>query len=318
VPLYSVAASFGVFALVLGIGLIVLYFRLLKSARSYVTLGGNAPAPQRTSLGRSRLFVTAVTVVYFTVTLVAPIGALVFGSLLQYFTVPGVGQIKWTLDNFEFLTSYSLFWRYFVNTMILGAGSATFVAALALVIAWIDVRANSRVSRLLNGLAFMPLAVPGTISFLAFFLVSIGTPLFDTLIIMILAMTSAYLPFSVRLAWAAQLQLGAELEEASLVSGSGTVGSFARINLPLMRSAAINIWIWVFLHSTQNFAVGLILASGASALLATNIYGYYAAGTYTVAAAMLLVLVIFNVIFVSVTANRLEQTTFSRVGSQLN
>lgn len=304
-PDYSGAACFGVLALLVGLIMIGIYVRLVHQAGAYATVTGRDFQPARHRLGRWCWLAYAGFAVYGVIAVILPIGILVYASLLRYYTAPGMGTLQWTLGNFAFATNYGDFWQFFINTLIVAGCAALGSAALANVIAWLYVRRRSPLTWTLNILSFIPLAIPGAITSLAFFAASVGTPLYQSLIVMIAAYVSGYLPFSVRLAHSAQVQVGGELEDAARVAGARSHVSMLRINLPLVQNAFVNSALWVFIHAAKDFAVGLILAGGSTALVANVIYNNYSTGYFPLAAAMMLVLVAFSMIAVVLVRTRL-------------
>jgi iron(III) transport system permease protein len=150
----------------------------------------------------------------------------------------------------------------------------------------------------------MPLAIPGLISTLAFFLLFIGTPIYGTLLLLLLAFTARYLAYGTRLMHAAQLQIHRELEEASLMSGAGVIVTFVRINLRLLVSAFVNGWLWVLVHAAKDFSVALMLGSASSLLVGNVIYGAYTSGRFPQASAMMVSLVLFNLAVVLLVGRR--------------
>ena len=165
-------------------------------------------------------------------------------------------------------------------------------------IGWLVVRRPSRLTDLINVVAFMPLAIPGVISTLALFLMFLGTPLYGTLILLTLAFIARYLAFGTRLMHSAMLQLHQELEEASQASGAGSLQTFCRITLRLLTPAFLSGWLWVLVHAAKDFSVALLLASAGSALVANLIYESFIGGHFNESAAMLVVLITFNLILV--------------------
>jgi iron(III) transport system permease protein len=145
----------------------------------------------------------------------------------------------------------------------------------------------------------MPLAIPGIISSLALFLMFVGTPLHGTLAILVLAFLARFLAFGTRLMHSAMLQLHQELEEVSQTSGASNFQTFFRITLRLLTPAFINGWLWVLVHAAKDFSVALLLASAGSVVVANVIYESFVGGHFTSSAAMLVVLIVFNLIFVA-------------------
>jgi iron(III) transport system permease protein len=150
-------------------------------------------------------------------------------------------------------------------------------------------------TRAVNVLAFTPLAIPGVISGLAFFLLFIGTPLYGTLILLVLAFVSRFLAYGTRLMHSAQVQIHSELEEAAVTAGVSYVRTFFSINLRLLLPAFCNGWLWVLTHTARDFTTPLMVASASSLLASNLIFGRYADGKFPESAAMMVALVLFNV-----------------------
>src|SRR5260370_33231155 len=113
---------------------------------------------------------------------------------------------------------------------MVAVGAATLTMLLVSFLCWQVVRWPSRLTQAVNVLAFMPLAIPGVISGLAFFLLFIGTPLYGTLILLVLAFMSRFLAYGTRLMHSAQVQLHKELEEAQITAGAQNLRTFLSIN----------------------------------------------------------------------------------------
>jgi ABC-type Fe3+ transport system permease subunit len=60
----------------------------------------------------------------------------------------------------------------------------------------------------------------------------------------------------------------------------------------------MNGWLWVFIHAAKDFSVALMLASAGSVVVANVIYESFVGGHFNSSAAMLVVLIAFNLLFV--------------------
>src|SRR5260370_32879793 len=114
---------------------------------------------------------------------------------------------------------------------MVAVGAATLTMLLVSFLSWQVVRWPSRLTQAVNVLAFMPLAIPGVISGLAFFLLFIGTPLYGTLILVVLAFLSRFLAYGTRLMHSAQVQIHKELEEAAVTAGGPYLRAVCSIHL---------------------------------------------------------------------------------------
>lgn len=299
-PDYPVAAALGTLALGLGLVGIFVYSYLIRRASAYSVVSGKAYRPTQIKLGAWRWPALMFVGAYLMLKVVLPLGMLLYASFLRFYQPPqlDIGNLPWTLDHYRALADYRSFGQPFWNTIQVAVGAAILTMLLASLVSWLVVRHPSPWTRILNVMAFMPLAVPGVISTLAFFLIFIGTPLYGTLILMVLAFTSRYLAYGTRLMHAAQLQIHKELEEAAATSSVPPWRGFISINLPLLKPAVVNGFLWVLVHASRDFSVALLLATAGSLLTGNVIYGAFIGGRYPPAAAMIVALVAFNALVV--------------------
>lgn len=307
-PDYSLAAGYGVFTMIISLVLIAIYFRMLRTGASYVTVGERGSAHRESSLTRAgRWACGSFVTVYGLVGAFLPMAILVYASLLRVYASPGAGPLTLSWSNYSsILGSYSQFWHFFLNSVIVAAVAAVGAVALSLILTWARIRCPTRLASAAGVLSFLPLAISGTILSLALFVASLGTPLFQTLAIMAVAEGVMWIPYSMRLIQAGQLQIAAVLDEAVQVAGLSAWRAFRHVELPLLRGVLVDALLWIFVHAMKDFTVGLILASASGALVANIFYDAYQAGYFAQAAAMMTVLVVVNVAFVGVIRRRMR------------
>lgn len=296
---YGQPSALGMFGLTIGIIGIAIYMRLVRAASRYTVITGKAYRPRMIKLGRWRWVAFGFVMLFMLIKVVIPFGILIATSFQRFYQplVPGV-NIAWTMSNYESMLDWRFFGQYALNTAIVAVASATVTMLLVSFCAWQLVRWPSPLTRLVNVLAFMPLAIPGVITGLAFFLLFIGTPLYGTLILVTLAFTANYIAYGTRLMHSAQVQIHRELEEAALTGGVSYLRSFFLINLRLLIPAFMNGWLWIFVNSSRNFTIPLMVASAGALTVANVIFGRYSGGNFPIAAAMMVTLVTVNMLAV--------------------
>jgi len=289
-------AALGLLGLTLGMVGIALYLYFTRRASKYVVVTGKGYRPRIIKLGRWKFAALGAIAAYLVLQVVLPFGMLVATSFQRFYQplAPG-SSIVWTTNNYLSMLDYRFFGQYFVNTVLVAVGAATVTMLLVSFLSWQVVRWPSRLTQAVNVLAFMPLAIPGVISGLAFFLLFIGTPLYGTLILLVLAFMSRFLAYGTRLMHSAQIQIHAELEEAAVTAGVTYLRTFLSINLRLLLPAFFNGWLWVLTHTARDFTTPLMVASASSLLASNLIFGRYADGKFPESAAMMVALVVFNV-----------------------
>jgi iron(III) transport system permease protein len=298
---YGVPAAFGMLGLAMGIMGTILYLHLVRQSSNYAVITGKGYRPKLIPLGPWKYVAVGSILLFIAVKVILPFAVLVYASLLRFYVPPikeYAADLSWTLLNYRQLFDYRFFGGYFVNAVIVSVLAATLTMLLVSFIGWLAVRKPGRLTQMINTVAFMPLAIPGTISTLAIFLMFVGTPLHGTLILLTLAFLARYLAFGTRLMHSAMLQLHQELEEVSQTSGANNLQTFFRITLRLLLPAFLNGWLWVLVHAAKDFSVALLLASAGSVVVANIIYQAFVGGQFPGSAAMLVVLILFNLAFV--------------------
>jgi iron(III) transport system permease protein len=165
---------------------------------------------------------------------------------------------------------------------------------LAAVISWIVVRSRVPGRRLLDFLAFAPLATPSIVLGMAlvFLYLSLPVPIYGTLWILLIAFVTKYMPWATRNTNAALLQIHRELEEASEVSGASWLQTFRRVLAPLLVPAFISGFLYIFSHIIRDVSLAILLYSPKSNLFAIVIWELWQAGTIAQVGAISVILVV--------------------------
>jgi iron(III) transport system permease protein len=168
-----------------------------------------------------------------------------------------------SLQWYQFLVEDSMVVRGFVNTTILGTGTALVVVLVSVVVGWAVVRTRARWPAWLDLLAFLPIAIPGLVVGLSlmWLYLTLPLPVYGTMWILGIAFVTRFIPYGVRLAYAGFSQLHAELEEAAYVAGSGWAKAMWTISLPLLAPTLTVGAIYTILRSFRELGSSLLLAS---------------------------------------------------------
>lgn len=299
-PKYALASAVGVIGLVVGAGLMFVYFRVTRGApERFAVVTGKGYRARRWALGRWRFVAFSLIGLYVVFMIVLPAFALVWASLLPFWQLPSAQAFATlTLSNYTTLFGDPSAQRAYLNSLLLFVGAASGAMLLATLISWAVVRVKARGIEWLDVIAFLPLAIPSIVFALALLLLYLGTPLHGTLLVLIIAHTTRYLPFSVRSMSAAQLQIHRELEESASTSGAGTATVLGRIVLPLLMPSFVNGWLWVASHSMRDFAFPLMLTQGGT-VFATFLFFAWTQGLLGRASAAAVVLTLTTVAIVA-------------------
>jgi iron(III) transport system permease protein len=318
VPLYGQVSALAVFFLGVLAVLGWAYHRLTRHAQRFRTVTGKGFRPRLLRLGRWRWVAFGGVTIYFLLAVVAPLAILTWTSLMPYQT-----RVTWaaldliTLDNHVDFFANRRVLTATANSLIIALLSATIVALLSVALAWLVVRARAPGAKLLDGLAFAPMAMPGVMLGVAlvyvYLTVDFGFAIYGTIWIIAIAYVTHYLSFGTRLANGVMVQLHPELEEAGAASGASTWRVLRRITVPLIWPAVVGIWIWVVAHALRELSTALMLQGRENVVIPTLLWDYWSGGEPNRAAAVGVWLVIALVIFLSLwqafARGRLERST---------
>jgi iron(III) transport system permease protein len=288
IPEYGQSGAYAICLLFTVAILLLWYNRLSKHAHQYQTITGKGYRPRVIDLGRWRYLTAALLVLLFFLVTGLPLLILIFTSLQPFYDGVTAGALtRFTLDNYRELLAPGSFRDSIVNTLILGASTATFVVPFTALCAWLAVRRKPG-AWLLDQIATAPLVFPAIVMSVAFLYVFVNfpLPLYGTLLSVVIASSTRYMPYGMRYAYPGVLQIHVDLEDASKASGAREAGTFLRIVVPLLATALISSWLLIFLVSVQAVALPLMLVGPGTEIVAVTLFDLWQNGQATELASM--------------------------------
>jgi iron(III) transport system permease protein len=258
----------------LGAVLVVLMLVLLwlnsriRNSRALHRLGpGPARPPRPYELGRWRWPALAGCSAVVLIALVLPV------SVLVYWATEGIASGS---------TSLELVGALSANSLMTAAFAALAGGVCALVIALLAGRYPSVVSRTLERMGHAGYALPGIVVALAlvYFATRAAAPVYQTLTLLVFALTVHYLPLGIGPVSASLRQISPRVEEAARGLGRGPLEVFRTITAPLLRGGLAAGAALVFLHAIKELPATLILAPIGFETLATEIWNQTSFGFY--------------------------------------
>jgi iron(III) transport system permease protein len=145
----------------------------------------------------------ALVWLYVTVAVILPVLTLFWAALVNYLTID-LKQMAFDFRHFRYvLSTYPKTYIATQNSILLGTATASIVCALGLAIAWVIVRTRGFARIFLNQISMVPLALPSVVLAVGLLWTYVGfvlLPIYGTLIILLIAYVTHYLPFGVRAA----------------------------------------------------------------------------------------------------------------------
>jgi iron(III) transport system permease protein len=258
-------------------------FAVYARVRGARALHRSSPGTQRPTasvrLGRWRWPALAFCGAIVAVALVLPVGVLVYWS---------TKQLSSGLEVAALLTNAG-------HSLLAGAAAAGAAALAAIVVALLSVRYPGFVTRIVERVGYAGYVLPGIVVALAlvFFSTRVVLPLYQTLPLLVFALTIHYLPLAVTPIGTALLQVPPRLEEAARSLGRSPLAVLRTITTPLVLSGVLGGTALVFLHAVKELPATLLLAPIGFDTLATDVWRQTTVGFFEASAipALLLLLV---------------------------
>lgn len=282
VPVVHTASALGV-AMFAGMLLLIAGQRWLVGGRRYTTVTGQTQT-QVLALGRWRwpAFIGTFSVVVLVVAV--PVVLTFMGTFMKLFGF--FIEDPWTLEHWQAALRDRLLLRSTQNTLVLAFGTAIGGVVLHSLVAYLIVRTRFWGRGALDFVSWLPFTVPGillSLALLTMFLQPYFRPIYGSMFMLILAGLISGMPLAVQICKANLLQLGAELEEASEITGANWFQTYTKVVLPLIAPALVTIGLILFIGAARNVATVALLSNSATRPLSILQLDYITDGRLEVA-----------------------------------
>jgi iron(III) transport system permease protein len=306
---YNLAATFSMIYLFVAFGGLGIYFAATRAAEKYAVITGKGFRPFVIDLGGWRYVALAAALWLLTATLFLPLAVVLYASFLPWYAPPSAQTLGLlTLDNYRWLLTYESILEAFRNNLFVGLGSATIAVLLTAIVSWIALRTRVPGRKLLDALAFSPIAYPGVVFGLALIWVylTLPLPIYGTLWILVIGYVTKYMPICMRACSASLTQVHRELEDASEMSGASWWFTFSRVLTPLILPGMLVGWVYVLTLTFKVLSLPVLLGHAGTEMIPVLIFDLYEGGQYTRLNALGVVVVVL-VTVVSLIARRISR-----------
>jgi iron(III) transport system permease protein len=268
---YALAAALGTMLVLLSVIGLWLYQRGLRQSSKFVTVTGKSRNRKRIKLGRIRYVFVVLLLGYALVTTVLPYAAL---GLRAFSTSTNLDEIHPTLQVVREVLSTPQLKNALGNTVLVSVATALGAVSVGILTSYVTERVRHKGSGLLNAVAMSPLAVPGIVFATGVFALYLGTPLYGSLAVMVVAYIASYLPHATRVTGNGFAQIDKSLEEASRMCGASQGRMVFTVLLPLMRPSIAAGVIMVFLFTVREINTAILLYTPDTMLLSILSFNY--------------------------------------------
>ncbi|MEW2428868.1 carbohydrate ABC transporter permease [Micromonospora sp. NPDC047644] len=166
------------------------------------------------------------------------------------------------LDNWARAWTGAHIGRYFLNSLVVVAGSVSLTMLMGATAAYVFARYEFRGRQVVYYLFVGGLMFPVFLALVPLFFVVRNAGLFNTWLGLILVYAAYSLPFTVFFLTAFFRSLPTSVAEAALVDGCGHFRLFFRVMLPMARPGLISVAIFNFLSHWNQFLLPQVLLQG--------------------------------------------------------
>jgi iron(III) transport system permease protein len=294
VPRYGEASAYAVLLTAAVSVPLVLYYRATRTGARFATVTGKGFRPSRIDLGKWR-YPCALWVLIVPLSLCAPLLLMLWASFLPIYTSPSLDDLaRMSLANYAAVATRDDTVSGIWNSLVVGTGSASAVAAGTFVLSWVVVRSRQAVRWLLDVIVSLPLVFPGIvlgIAVLVEFLNLRFIPIYGTVWIVIFALGVKFLPYGMRFSYSGLLSIDLKLEESARMCGAGTWRVLRTIVLPLTLPAIAATWIYVFMSAIRDLSTAVLLSGANNAIVSVVILNLWDNGEVPQLAALSILIV---------------------------
>lgn len=277
-------SSIAVLFFILSALLVILYRYFTRQSYRFVTVTQKGFRRSLLDLAKWRYPLAVMVLLFLVFVNLLPAVLIVIMSLMPVFMVPSLESLfKLTLDNYFRLFTYPGVERAFYNTLIVSFLGATIAMGLLTLTAYIVLRTKSRMSSVLEMLAFFPFSLPGMIIALGliWFYVTFPIGLYGTIWLIMLAYITRFMPYGLRSVSSNMIQVDQDLENVARVCGSSLPRTIRSITLPLIRSGIIAGWLLLAVIFTRELSISILLSKAGSEVLPVVLYDLYNYGFWS-------------------------------------
>lgn len=290
--------------------------RVIGTRKSFETIGGKGIRKHLVPLGKLRTLIPTAVITFLLVAVVFPLGLLVWTSFMS-----SAGD--YSLSNFsleywigvadpadpEYITGYPGVFRhpmFFValkNTIFISVVGAVITASIGMLVGYVVIKGRGkRLSRLIEQVSFIPILIPSIAfgaTYISLFGVSRGLipALYGTLAIMVLVVIGKQMPYASRTGISVMYQPSKELEEAAEIVGAGWLKRFKQIIWPLTMHGFSAGLLIVFITTTRELSLFIMLVTAKTAILTTLTFAYAEMGVKQLSYALMTTLVVLTLSF---------------------
>ena len=293
---------------------IILYLpTFVVGRKQYITVSGKSTRPNIVDLGKWRIPVTALVIIFAIIVVGIP-----FATVFATSFTTNMGKSLFEAGNFTTKYWQVVFTRQQIlnsakNSIISASVAATAGIVISCVMAYLLTRTRAKGRHIPDFLITLGSGTPSIVIALGLIMTMNGKfiiNIYNTLFIMIVAYMIKYLMMGMRTIVSAMSQIHESLEEAAQISGAGWIKRFKDITIPLIAPSVVAGWFLIFMPCFYELTMSTLLYSTDTKTIGFELYQYQTYHSQQTASAMASAILIF-VVLVNWLLNKVTKGKFS-------
>ncbi len=293
---------------------VVLYLSTFSiGKKQYITVSGKSTRPNIVDLGKWRVLITMVVVVFALIVVIIPFVTVALSSITVNLgeSVFSDGNITWRY--WERIFTRKSILNSAKNSLITAVMAASFGLLVSCMMAYLLVRTNIKGKKIPDFMITVGSGTPSVVIALSLIMSmsgKFGINIYNTLTIMVIAYMIKYMMMGMRTVVSALTQISPSLEEASQISGASWLKSMKNVTLPLIAPALVAGWFLIFMPCFYELTMSTLLYSTNTKTLGYELYTYQTYHNQQTASA-LATAILFTVFGINWLLNKLTDGEFS-------
>ena len=207
--------------------------------------------------------------------------------------VAGSFQELWGIKTSFTLTHIKNVWRYtreLKNSILFAFTGAMLSCAVAMVASYLVARTAQPLRKSINILSLLPSSIPGSLFGLAFSQASVRFGIHNSALMIVIAISVGFMPFSYRIITSSYMQIKTNLDDGARALGAGRLKVLTSVLLPLSSGSVFSAFLYDFVRGVGTMSAVIFLVSFDTPLASIKILNLAEEGFWGDAAALALVL----------------------------
>ncbi|MBR5339939.1 MAG: iron ABC transporter permease [Lachnospiraceae bacterium] len=307
------ASVLAVIMMILGVAVMIVNQRSLKSRKNYTTVTGKSGQISKVNLGKvGRVLIACIFIVFTFFTSIFPIISFAFETFLPnpgdysffYTWNPAYLTTKWWVNNNPTAESgmygqlgmlfNPTIWRAYGGTILVSLACAITAGTIGTLIGYaVSKNRRGKLASYVNSMAFLPYLMPSIAVGIAFFVLLSNDKinLFNTYWILIIVGTVKYIPFASRSSLNSMLQISGEIEESAIMQDIPWWKRMVRIIIPIQKSSIVSGYLLPFMTCLRELSLFLVLCTQGF-ILSTTLDYFDEMGLYAFSSGINLILIV--------------------------